>query len=130
MYGAELVVVRRAVYIQLIQALCAPALPLAVDRTNHTAKSRGVYPGGTPIDGSLCYHPLSSGGGSLVRRPRASQPLIYGQCGILRGLERRGAQMMKLILDQGRDQGYFYKIDKYLFIADSSSHEASPQQKF
>ena len=38
--------------------------------------------------------------------------------------------MMKLILEQGRDQGYFSKIDKYLFIADSSSHEASPHQEF
>ena len=42
----------------------------------------------------------------------------------------RSAQILKILLERGPDQGYFPKTVKSLFIADSPDQEEAPKKEF
>ena len=64
---------------------------------------------------------------------RAADPgllsLFYADNAALDGLARRSAQLLKLLMKRGTDQGYFPELAKSLFISDTPGQEAGSKRE-
>ena len=48
---------------------------------------------------------------------------FYADDTVFEGSARQTAQLLKLLINRGSDQGYFPERDKYLFILDTPGYE-------
>ena len=83
----------------------------------------------TPIYGFVRDHPLPPGRGAPCSGSGAPPPVIcerYGFC----GSARHSAQLLKLLMKRGPDQGYFPEPAKSLFISDTPGQEEAAKQEF
>ena len=55
---------------------------------------------------------------------------LYANDAAFNGSSRRIEAQLKLIMDQGPDQGYFSKLAKSIFVADNSEDEEAARWGF
>ena len=70
----------------------------------------------------------------LSEELRAADPgirsLLYADDAVFDGSARRSAQLLKLLMKRGQDQGYLPELAKSLFISDTPGQEEAAKREF